>query len=61
VQLEVAFVGDRELFSRAGEARFEERPIHQMVPGGMIGNDAFGSHDDNVFSGDAAKFQYMGS
>ena len=60
VELEVAFVGDRELFSRAGEARFEEQPIHQIVPPGMIGNDAFGSHDDDVFSGDAATFKYAG-
>ena len=61
LELEVAVVGDRELFSRAGEARFEEQPIHQIVPGGMIGNDAFGSHDDNVFAGDAATFKYAGS
>ena len=61
VELEVAFVGDRELFSRAGETRFEEKPIHQIVPHGMIGNDAFGSHDDDVFSGDAATFKYAGS
>jgi hypothetical protein len=61
VELEVAFVGDLELFSRAGETRFEEQPVHQMVPGGMIGNDAFGSHDDNVFAGDAATFKYAGS
>jgi hypothetical protein len=61
VELEVAVVGDRELFSRAGETRFEEQPIHQIVPGGMIGNDAFGSHDDDVFAGDAATFKYAGS
>lgn len=61
VELEVAFVGDRELFSRAGETRFEEQPIHEIVPLGMIGNDAFGSHDDDVFSGDAATFKYAGS
>jgi hypothetical protein len=61
VELEVAFVGDRELFSRAGETRFEEQPIHEIVPLGMIGNDAFGSHDDDVFSSDAATFKYAGS
>ena len=61
VELEVAFVGDRELFSRAGETRFEEQPIHEIVPFGMIGNDAFGSHDDEVFSSDAATFKYAGS
>ena len=61
VDLEVAFVGDRELFSRAGETRFEEQPIQQIVPLGMIGNDAFGSHDDDVLSADAATFKYAGS
>jgi hypothetical protein len=61
VELEVAFIGDRELFSRAGETRFEEQPIHEIVPHGMIGNDAFGSHDDDVFSGDAATFKYAGT
>jgi hypothetical protein len=61
VELEVAFVGDRELFSRAGESRFEDRPINEIVPLGLVGNDAFGSHDDDVFSGDAATFKYAGS
>jgi len=61
VQLDVAFVGGRELFSRPGEARFEEQPIEQMVPRGMIGNDAFGSHDDDVFLGDGVTFKYAGS
>ena len=61
VELEVAFVGDRELFSRAGETQFEEQPIQQIVPLGMIGNDVFGSHDDDVFSGDVATFKYAGS
>jgi hypothetical protein len=60
IDLEVAFVGDRELFSRAGETHFEEQPIQRIVPPGMIGNDAFGSHDDDVFSGSAATFTYAG-
>ncbi len=61
VELEVAFVGGRELFSRPGEARFGAEPINQIVPLGMIGNDAFGSHDYDVFSRDAAIFKYAGS
>ena len=60
IDLEVAFVGDQELFSKAGETHFEEQPIHQIVPPGMIGNDAFGSHDYDVFSGSAATFTYAG-
>ena len=60
VELDVAFVGDRELFSRPGEARFAEQPISEIVPHGMIGNDAFGSHDDDVFLGEKATFTYAG-
>ena len=61
VELEVAFVGDRELFSRPGQAQFAEQPISQIVPDGMIGNDAFGSHDDDVFLRDGPTFKYAGS
>ncbi len=61
VELDVAFVGDRELFSRPGDAQFAERPIGQIVPHGMIGNDTFGSHDDDVFLGDGPTFEFAGS
>jgi hypothetical protein len=60
VELDVAFVGERELFSRPGEAQFAEQPISQLVPHGMIGNDTFGSHDDDVFLGDGVTFEYAG-
>ena len=60
VEFEAAFVGDRELFARLGETQFEERPISSIVPEGMISNNAFGSHDDIVLSGDAAIFKYRG-
>jgi hypothetical protein len=60
VELDVAFVGDTELFSRPGEAQFAEQPISQIVPNGMIGNDTFGSHDDDVFLGDGPTFKYAG-
>jgi hypothetical protein len=61
VELDVAFVGGRELFSRPGEAQFAEQPISQIVPHGMIGNDTFGSHDDDVFVGEGPTFEYAGS
>jgi hypothetical protein len=60
VELEVAFVGNRELLAAAGEAEFKEQPISAIVPLGMIGDDTFGSHDDAVLSGDAATFRYVG-
>lgn len=60
VELEVAFVGNRELFARPGATHFEERSITKLVSG-TIGNGAFGSHADSIFSGDAASFKYIGS
>lgn len=60
VEFEAAFVGDRELFSRIGEAQFEEKPISSMVPDGMISNNAFGAHDDIMLSGDTAQFEFKG-
>jgi hypothetical protein len=61
VELDVAFVGDRELFSLPGQAQFAEQPISQIVPDGMIGNDAFGAHDDDVFLEAGPTFKYAGS
>ena len=60
VELDVAFVADKELFSRPGQAQFAEQPISQIVPHGMISNDTFGSHDDDVFLGEGPTFQYVG-
>jgi hypothetical protein len=60
VELEVAFVGRQELFSRPGENRFGEQPIEKMVSGGTIGNSALGSHIDFIFSRDIAEFKYAG-
>ena len=60
VELEVAFVGNRELFSKPGETRFEEQEIHNLVRAGTIGNGAFGAYVDTIFSGDAATFSFIG-
>ena len=60
VELEVAFLGKRELFSRPGEDRFKEQEIHNLVPVGTIGNGVFGAHVDTIFTGHAAEFKYIG-
>jgi hypothetical protein len=60
LELEVAFVGNKELFSRAGEAQFHEEEIHNMVPAGTIGNGAFGAYVETVLSGDGATLKYIG-
>jgi hypothetical protein len=61
VELEVAFVGNQELFARPGEDRFGEQPIERMVSGGTIHNGALGSHIDLVFAHDMAEFRYAGA
>ena len=61
VELEVAFVGQQELFSRSGEGdKFGEQPIEKLVSGGTIGNRLMGSHVDLIFNRDLAEFKYSG-
>ena len=60
LELEVAFVGNEELFLRPGEALFREREVHNIVTTGTISNGAFGSHIEAVLSGDAAALRYVG-
>jgi len=61
IELEVAFVGQRELFSRPGTGQFGEQPIEKLVSGGTIGNTALGSHIDIIFSSNMAEFKYAGT
>lgn len=61
VELEVAFVGHRELFARPGASSFEEESISKMVSTGTIGNGVFGVHAEAVFTGDAATFKFRGN
>ena len=60
-EFDVAFLGERELFSKPGDNRFEEQSINSVVKMGMIGNDILGSHDDDLFSSDVATLKYAGS
>ena len=60
VELEVAFVGGKELFSRAGESQFQDQPISQIVSSGTIGSGSFGSFVNSIFLEDAALFRYVG-
>jgi len=60
LELEVAFVGNKELYARSGETLFEEQSIHNIVPSGTIGSGTFGSIAANVFSGNMSSFQYRG-
>jgi hypothetical protein len=58
VELEVAFVGNRELFAHPGASSFEEHPIRALVSTGTIGTGAFAAHVKAVFT--AGTFQFSG-
>ena len=60
VELEVAFMGNREFFAQPGATHFEEQPIQKMVPGGTISTGAFGSSANALFSREGAVFKYAG-
>lgn len=60
VELEVAFVGRRELFARTPDAKFEDQSITKIISSGTIGNGSFGAHAAAVFSGNTATFKYVG-
>jgi hypothetical protein len=60
VEVEVAFVGKRELFARPGESDFAEASLSKLVPLGTIGTGNFGSHTHSIFVEDAASFNYVG-
>lgn len=61
VEVEVAFVGKRELFARTPTGQFEEQMITNVIPNGTIGNGAFGGHAAAVFSGNSATFTFAGA
>jgi hypothetical protein len=61
VDLEVAFVGKRELFAYSGDSQFQEQPLRNLVPTGTIGNGVFAAHAKVLFLGDAAVFRYAGT
>jgi hypothetical protein len=61
VQLEVAFTGREEVFSRPGSERFGEQSVEQIAGGGTVGNSALGSHVESIFTHEGAEFKYAGS
>ncbi len=60
LQLEVAHIGGRELFSWLGDRNFKEEDPAKFVGGGMIGNGVFVAHVRSVFVDDNGVFQYRG-
>jgi hypothetical protein len=60
VELEVAFIGQEELFARPGDKQIQESSIAKLVPTGAVGNGLFGAHAENIFLGSKAAFDYVG-
>ena len=60
VQLEVALIQGRELFSRRGAEHFEDAKITDLVTDGTIANGNFALHARAVFLADGPVFQYRG-
>jgi hypothetical protein len=60
IQLEVALVGGRELFSPGGASEFKDAKITDLVTGGTIANGNFALHAHAVFLSDGPEFHYRG-
>jgi hypothetical protein len=60
LRLEVAMIGDRELFAWPGDSRFEEKSIAQLIPNGTIGNGDFALQAYAVFLSRAPTYTYAG-
>jgi hypothetical protein len=60
LRLEVALVGNRELFSWAGASRFQEQELADLVGRGAVGTGSFALHAKTVFLTGAAEFEYRG-
>ncbi len=60
VRLEVAHVGDKELYSLPGARKFEESDVSSFVTSGMTASGEFVQHLRAVFTGGYAQFTYGG-
>ena len=60
LRLEVAMVGNKELFAWPGAKNFEDRDLHELVQGGAIGNGNFGLHAYSIFLTGGPSFTHVG-
>jgi len=60
VRLEVAHVGDKELYSLPGAQKFEESDVARLVGSGMTSSGDFVQHLRAVFTGGYAQLTYGG-
>jgi hypothetical protein len=61
MQLEVAHIGGRELFSWLGDRNFKEDNPSAFIGGGMIGGGLFAGHLQGLLVSDPATFRYRGA
>ncbi len=61
LRLDVALIEGRELYAWPGSAKFEEKPIEQVIgTGGAISTGNFALHLQNLFFRPGAKFRHAG-
>ncbi|MGH9660379.1 MAG: hypothetical protein ACRD96_17650, partial [Bryobacteraceae bacterium] len=60
LRLEVAFVGDRELYAWPDSSRFESKELNELIGSGVIGTGAFALHARNVFLAARPEFTAAG-
>jgi hypothetical protein len=59
-QVQVAQIGDKELFARPGDQGFQDKPLSEMVRPGMVATGLFYVMAHSVFLGKATIFTYHG-
>jgi hypothetical protein len=60
LRLDVALADDREIYSWAGAARFEEKDLDEFIPEGAIGTGPFAAHLLSVFETRNPRFVFEG-
>lgn len=60
LRLDVAVSGDEEIYSWAGEDRFQDKSLADLVHGGATSTGAFASLLRSIFGGNAASFTFNG-
>ncbi len=60
LRLDVTIVGDSELFSWAGENRFEDKSLANLIGGGATSTGAFATLLGSIFANDSTTFTFNG-
>jgi hypothetical protein len=61
VRLEVAEVGNDELFAMPGEHKFQRKEYSDVVKGGLMGSGMFSGFSQDIFGSKIATVQFQGS